>query len=115
MLNNTKTATHTGLEAVFNKEAAVEDHQDPLIYTLSLVVSGKWLGATGFLVVSILLSFISIVTTHLKIVKLSKDGFLPFTAKIVLAFKVFLAAVLRIAIFFFYFAPFLGLLNLLAH
>ena len=73
------------------------------------------MGATGFLVVSILLSFISIVTTHLKIVKLSKDGFLPFTAKIVLAFKVFLAAVLRIAIFFFYFAPFLGLLNLLAH
>merc|ERR1719397_2112638 len=115
MLNNTKTATNTGLEAVFNQETAVENHEDTIIYSFSQIKSGKWLGPTGFLVVSILLTFISIVTTHLKIIKLSKGGFLPFTAKIVLALKVLLASILRITVFFSYFAPFLGLPNLLAH
>ena len=57
MLNNTKTATNTGLEAVFNKETAVENHEDPIIYFFSQITSGKWLGPTGFLVASILLTF----------------------------------------------------------
>ena len=115
MLNNTETATNTGLQAVFNKESAAEDCEDPFLDIFSLAVSGKWLGPTGFLVFSIFLTFISIVKTQIKIIKLGKNGFLPFTAKTVLAVKVFLSSVLRIIVFFFYFTPFLGLLNLLAH
>ena len=83
-----------GLQAVFN-----EDFQSD---------------ATTLLVLSILWSFKTSITTYISIKSAEKDGFLGFNAKCVLGLRSFLCTVTRITIILF-FAPFLGLLNLMAH
>ena len=55
------------------------------------------------------------ISTYLKIKGVEKDGFLPFKSKAVLGCRIFLVTVCRIGAFFFYFAVYLGQLNLLAH
>ena len=98
MLNYTKTGTQTGLQAVFKTDAEY-----------------SWIDPTTFLTLSILWSFSSSVFTYLKMAQLEKDDFLPMKGKIIIAIRVLISSIIRIMTFFFYFAPFLGLMNLLAH
>ena len=87
-----------GLQAVFN-----EDLQSGAV------------GTTTLLVLSILWSFKTTITTYNSIKSAEKDGFLGFNAKCVLGLRSFLCTVTRIACIILFFAPFLGLLNLMAH
>ena len=87
-----------GLQAVFNKD----------------LQSGS-VGATTLLVLSILWSFKTSITTHISIKSAEKDGFLGFNAKCVLGLRSFLCTITRIACIILFFAPFLGLLDLMSH
>ena len=64
---------------------------------------------------SILWSMKTAISTYLKIKGVQKGGFLPFKSKAVLGCRIFLVTVCRIGAIFFYFAVFLGQLNMLAH
>ena len=90
-----------GLQAVFN-----EDLQSG---------ATRAIGATTLLVLSILWSFKTSITTYNSIKSAEKDGFLGFNAKCVLGLRSFLCTITRIACIILFFAPFLGLLDLMSH
>ena len=98
ILNETLTATTSGLETIF-KQDTQKDRA----------------GAQAILTLSILSSFFSAVSTSIKIKKLEKDGFLSTTAKIIIGFRSLITTVLRVGCLVLFFTPFLGQLNILAH
>ena len=97
MLNYTKTPTNTGLQSVFN------------------VPVETFFNRNVFLFFSILVSFSTAALAYLKMVKLDKNGFLGFLGTVVIGVRILLATFIRIGVFVFFFAPFLGLMGLLAH
>eukprot|EP00092_Neocalanus_flemingeri_P080309 GFUD01100156.1.p1 GENE.GFUD01100156.1~~GFUD01100156.1.p1 ORF type:complete len:1047 (+),score=211.36 GFUD01100156.1:131-3271(+) len=97
LLNKTKTGTRTGLEAVFDKEEQFG------------------LSAQAGLVLSILWSFRTAVVSYVSSVQLEKNGFLSTKGKFIIGLRVFLVTAVRVLAIFFFFAPFLGQMNILAH
>ena len=97
MLNYTKTPTNTGLQSVFN------------------VPDDTFFNRNIFLFFSILVSFSTAALAYIKMVKLDKNGFLGFLGTLVIGIRILLATFIRIGVFVFFFAPFLGLMGLLAH
>eukprot|EP00092_Neocalanus_flemingeri_P014490 GFUD01015635.1.p1 GENE.GFUD01015635.1~~GFUD01015635.1.p1 ORF type:complete len:658 (-),score=149.01 GFUD01015635.1:173-2146(-) len=98
MLNDTLTATTSGLETIFKQD------------TQSDVA-----GAQAILILSIIGSFLSAVSTSIKIKKLEKDDFLSTTGKIITGMRSLMTTLLRVWCLVFFFTPYLGLLNILAH
>jgi hypothetical protein len=72
-------------------------------------------GDLSFLVISAIWSVISIVLAPTNSAVTSKNGFMPFLGKIILAFTNLLSISTRLFAIILYFAPALGLLNLLQH
>ena len=97
MLNYTKTPTNTGLQSVFK------------------VPDDAFISRNIFLIFSILVSFSTAALAYIKMVKLDKNGFLGFLGTLIIGVRILLATFIRIGVFIFYFAPFLGLMGLLAH
>ena len=97
MLNHTKTPTNTGLQSVFN------------------VPEDTYINRNVFLIFSILVSFSTAALAYIKMVRLDKNGFLGFLGTVIIGVRILLATFIRIGVFVFYFAPFLGLMGLLAH
>ena len=98
MLNETLTATTSGLETIFKQDTQADVA-----------------GAQAILTLSILASFLSAVSTSIKIKKLEKDDFLSTNGKIITGLRSLLTTVSRVGCLVFFFTPFLGQLNILAH
>ena len=90
ILSYTKTATQNGLKSIFNEDF------------------GIGLG------VSIILSFISCVTSHLKALSASRERF-PFVSKVIVGFYCMFGCLTRVMSIIMFFAPSLGLFSLLKH
>ena len=116
----TKTATEKGFTTIFQKgPTSFQEGEDNLTRDIFSKVSenigiDNHYRAIFLLVLSILLSFKSCITTHLKLLVAKRERF-PMGSKIMAASYSFFCCTTRIMIIIMYFAPALGLFNLLHH
>lgn len=120
-LNMTNTQTVRGLEAVFSKEKSYtgglggfEDF-DVINPSTWNIWARLGVDTTFLLWLSITWTLKTILTTHMGLKSIDKDGFLPIKGKIVLGLRALLTMGTRVFTFIFYFSSFLGLWNLLGH
>ena len=104
--------THSGLQAVFQKDFAVQTEIQAWIENLSGLSFNltQW-----FLVLSILWSMKTISLTYVKVKAAGKVEVLALPAKLLLALRSLFVYSVRLSCVVAFFGPFLGLFNVLAH
>merc|ERR1719458_1021158 len=110
--------THSGLQAVFQKDFAVQTEIQSRIENLSGYESDGELSfnlTQWFLVLSILWSMKTISLTYVKVKAAGKVEVLALPAKLLLAVRSLLVYSVRLSCVVAFFGPFLGLFNVLAH
>ena len=110
--------THSGLQAVFQKDFAIEKKIQSGIESLSGYESSRGLSLNlteWFLVMSILWSMKTISMTYIKIKAVGKVEVLSLPGKLLLAVRSLLVYSVRLSCVVAFFGPFLGLFNVLAH
>merc|ERR1719341_2965893 len=114
----TSLFTHSGLQAVFQKDFAIQEKIQSGIENLSGYESSRGLSfnlTEWFLVMSILWSMKTISMTYIKIKAVGKVEMLSLPGKLLLAVRSFLVYLVRLGCVVAFFGPFLGLFNILAH
>ena len=110
--------THSGLQAVFQKDFAIHEKIQSTFEALSGYESTKELTfnlTQWFLVLSIIWSMKTIGMTYFKMKARGKVEMLALPAKILLAVRSLLVYSVRLSCIVAFFGPFLGLFNVLAH
>ena len=110
--------THSGLQAVFQKDFAIQEKIQSRIENLSGYESSRGLSfnlTEWFLVMSILWSMKTISMTYIKIKAVGKVEVLSLPGKLLLAVRSLLVYSVRLGCVVTFFGPFLGLFNVLAH
>merc|ERR1719458_1607911 len=110
--------THSGLQAVFKKDFAIQEKIQSEIENLSGYESSRGLSfnlTEWFLVMSILWSMKTISMTYIKIKAVGKVEVLSLPGKLLLAVRSLLVYSVRLGCVVTFFGPFLGLFNVLAH
>ena len=110
--------THSGLQAVFQKDFAIQKEIQSRFETLSGYESTNNLTfnlTQWFLVLSIMWSMKTMGMTYFKLKARGKMEMLALPAKVLLAFRSLLVYSVRLSCVVAFFGPFLGLFNVLAH
>ena len=111
-------STHSGLQAVFQKDFAVQTEIQSRIEYFSGYESSGELSfnlTQWFLVLSILWSMKTMAKTYIKVKAAGKVEVLALPAKLLLAVRSLLVYSVRLSCVVAFFGPFLGLFNVLAH
>jgi len=114
----TSYPTHSGLQAVFQKDFVIQKELQSRIESLSGHDSSTELSfnlTEWFLVLSILWSMKTMGTTYVKTKAVGKVELLGMPGKLLLAFRSLLVYSVRLTCVVAFFGPFLGLFNVLAH
>ena len=114
----TSYPTHSGLQAVFQKDFVIQKELQSRIESLSGHDSSTELSfnlTEWFLVLSILWSMKTMGTTYVKTKAVGKVEILGMPGKLLLAFRSLLVYSVRLTCVVAFFGPFLGLFNVLAH
>ena len=114
----TSTATEEGFTEIFKEGPSQEGEEVLTKDAISSIVENIGIKTETYaillLTLSIVLSFKTCITSHLKILTARREWF-PLTAKLMAGFFSLLSCLTRILAIVCYFAPALGLFNLLHH